>query len=138
MKKFLVPLMLAFAILIPAAQTQAAYVLVPNFRNMASNRIEEHIRFINMDHMKHNGVAYTSWHYVCVDGNTAQHVGNYIRKLDSKHDIQQVGHNGGNWYFAYTGGQAKFVTAFDGGFHIHVQASGNNVDVNLVAGLYPE
>ena len=79
-----------------------------------------------------------SRHYVCVDGKTAEHVGNYIRKLNSKYDIRQVGHRGLNWFFAYTGSQAKYVTAFDGGYHIHVAVSGDNVDVNLVTGLYPE
>ena len=138
MKKFLLPMLLALAILIPSAQVQAAYVLVPNFYNMASNRIEEHIRFNGADQEKHNGVSYTSWHYTCVDGNTYEYVNRYIRKIDSKHDFRQVGHKGNNWYFAYTGSQAKFVTAFNGGFHVHVGVSGDDVDVNLVAGLYPE
>lgn len=138
MKKFLLPMLLALAILIPSAQAQAAYVHVPNFRNMTSNRIEERIRYTGMDKKNYNGVHYTSWHYVCVDGKTSQYVSKYINKLNSKHDIQQVGHKGGNCFFAYTGKQAKYVKTFDGGFHIHVGVSGNNVVVNLIGGLYPE
>lgn len=138
MKNFLIPLVLAFALVLPTAAVEAAYVLVPNFYNMTSNRIQERIRYTGMDQKNHNGVHYTSWHYVCVDGKTNQYVSKYIKKLNSKHNIRQVGHNGGNWYFVYNGNQAHMLKTFDGGFHIHVGVSGRNVVVDLVGGMYPE
>lgn len=135
MKKFL----LTFAmVLLIAAQVEAAYVLVPNFSNMTNNRIEEHIRYTGSDQKNHNGVHYTSWYYVCVDGKTSQYVNKYINKLNAKHDIQQVGHNGGDWYFRYSGSQAQMLKMFNGGFHIHVGVSGRKVVVDLVGGMYPE
>ena len=138
MKKFLMTTLFAFAILIPTFTVEAAYVLVPNFRNMTSNRIEERIRYTGMEQKNYNGVHYTSWHYVCVDGKTDKYVSKYINKLNSKHNIQQVGHSGGDWYFRYSGNQARYLKMFDGSFHIHVGVSGRNVVVNLVGGMYPE
>ena len=138
MKKFLLPLLLAITLLIPTVTVEAAYVLVPNFYNMTSNRIQERIRYTGSEQRNHNGVNYTSWHYTCVDGKTSQYVNKYINKLNSKHNIQQVGHNGGNWYFVYNGNQAHMLKTFSGGFHIHVGVSGRDVVVNLVAGMYPE
>lgn len=138
MKKFLLPLLITFAVLIPTITVEAAYVLVPNFRDITSNRIEERIRFIGMDQRSSDGVNYTRWNYVCVDGKTSQYVSKYLGKLNSKHNIQQVGSNGGNWYYRYSGAQAKYLNIFKGGFHIHVGVSGNNVVVDLVGGMYPE
>lgn len=138
MRKVLLATLLSFVILIPTFTVEAAYVLVPNFRNMTSNRIEERIRYTGMEQKNHNDVHYTSWHYVCVDGKTGQYVNKYINKLNAKHNIQQVGHNGGDWYFRYSGNQAHMLKMFNGGFHIHVGVSGRNVVVNLVGGMYPE
>lgn len=138
MKKFLLSLLLSIIILMPAIAVEAAYVYVPNFHNMTSNRIEERIRYTGMEQRNQNGVNYTSWHYVCVDGKTSNYVDKYIKKLNAKHNIKQVGHSGGNWYFLYTGNQASYLKTFSGGFHIHVGVSGRNVVVNLVAGMYPE
>ena len=138
MKNFLVICMLAVAILIPTAIVEAAYVHVPNFRAMTSNKIQERIRFTGMDQKSSNGVNYTRWNYICVDGKTSQYVNKYLKKLNSKHNISSVGSNGNNWYFVYSGSQAKYLNTFSGGFHIHVGVSGNNVVVDLVAGMYPE
>ena len=138
MKRFLISFLLAFVILIPTFAVEAAYIYVPNFYNITSNRIEERIRYTGMDKKNHNGVYYTSWHYICVDGKTNQYVNKYINKLNSKRNIQQVGHDSGNWYFVYTGSQAKYIKAINNSFHIHVGVSGRNVVVNLVGGMYPE
>ena len=138
MKKFFVPLLLAMALLLPTAITEAAYVLVPNFRDITSNRIEERIRFLGMDQKSHNGVNYTRWNYECVDGKTSDYVNKYINKCKSQRDLQLVGQSSGNWYFVYTGGQAKFLTKINGEFHMHVRRSGDSVVVNLVGGMYPK
>ena len=138
MKKILMALLVTVAMLLPTIAVEAAYVLVPNFYDITSNKIEERIRFTGMDQRSSNGVNYTRWNYICVDGKTSQYVSKYIKKMNSKHDIQQVGSNSGNWYFQYTGGQAKYLSTFSGGFHIHVGVSGRNVVVDLVAGMYPK
>ena len=61
MKKFLLPMLVTFAVLIPTITVEAAYVLVPNFRDITSNRIEERIRFINMEQRRSDSVSYTGW-----------------------------------------------------------------------------
>lgn len=138
MKKFLLPLLVTLAILIPTIAVEAAYVHVPNFREMTSNRIQERIRFTGMEQRSAGGVNYTRWNYICVDGKTSQYVNKYLKKLNSKHNISSVGSNGNNWYFVYSGSQAKYLNTFSGGFHIHVGVSGSNVVVDLVAGMYPK
>lgn len=138
MKKFLLPMLVTLAVLIPTITVEAAYVLVPNFRDITSNRIEERIRFINMEQRRSDGVNYTRWNYICVDGKTAQYVSKYLGKLNSKHNIQEIGSNGGNWYFRYSGAQSKYLNSFNGGFHIHVGVNSNNVVIDLVGGMYPE
>ena len=138
MKKFLLPMLLAFAIIIPAIQVQAAYVYVPNFYNMAPNRTKERIRMTGHEQRTHNGVNYTQWSYTCLDGNGGIYIRNYLNKIQRKAHFQLVGQNGGNYYFAYTGNQAHMLKKFSGGFHVHVGVSGNNVVVNMVAGMYPE
>ena len=57
-----------------------------------------------------------------------------IRKINSKHDFHLVEQDDNSWYFAYTGGQAKYVKAFGGNFHVHVGVSGDRVVINMVAG----
>lgn len=138
MKKFLLSLLIALAVLMPTIAVEAAYVLVPNFYNMTSNRIEERIRFTGMDQRSAGGVNYTRWNYICVDGKTSQYVDKYLKKLNGKHNIQYVGSKGNNWYFLYNGSQAQYLNKFSDGFHIHVGVSGHNVVVDLVGGMYPE
>lgn len=140
MKKIVVSLLVAVAALLPTIAVEAAYVLVPNFYDVTSNRIEERIRFrfTEMDQKSADGVNYTRWKYICVDGKTLQYVDKYLKQLNAKYDIQQVGSNGNNWYFVYSGSQAKYLNMFSGGFHIHVGVSGHNVVVDLVSGMYPK
>ncbi|MBQ9487059.1 MAG: hypothetical protein IJU91_04550 [Selenomonadaceae bacterium] len=138
MKKFLLSILVTLAVLLPTIAVEAAYVHVPNFRSMASNKIQERIRFTGMNQLSANGVNYTRWNYICVDGKTSQYVNKYLKKLNGKHNISSVGSNGNNWYFVYSGSQAKYLNTFSGGFHIHVGVSGSNVVVDLVAGMYPE
>lgn len=138
MKKFLLPMLLALAILFPTMQVSAAYVFVPNFRKMTSNTMQIRIKYDGMEQKNNNGVAYTSWHYTCLDGKTADYVAKYIKRIGNRPDFQLLGQSGANWFFAYKGGQARYLKAFDGGFHVHVGASGNDVVVNMVAGMYPE
>ena len=138
MKNFLATLLFAFLVFIPATFVEAAYIYVPNFYNMASNRIELRIHFDGTEQKSLNGVKYTSWHYTVHDGKTHEYVNKYIRKINSKHDFHLVEQDGNSWYFAYTGGQAKYVKAFGGNFHVHVGMSGDRVVVNMVAGMHPE
>ena len=138
MKKFLATLLFALLVFIPATFVEAAYIYVPNFYNMASNRIELRIHFDGTEQKSLDGVKYTSWQYTVHDGKTYEYVSKYIKKINSKHDFHLVRQNGNNWFFAYTGSQAKYVQAFGGKFHVHVQMSGDNVVVNMVAGMHPE
>ena len=138
MKKFLATLLFALLVSIPATFVEAAYIYVPNFYNMANNRIELRIHFDGTEQKSLNGVKYTSWHYTVHDGKTHEYVNKYIKKINSKHDFHLVEQDGNSWYFAYTGGQAKYVKAFGGNFHVHVGMSGDRVVVNMVAGMHPE
>lgn len=138
MKKFFATILLTLAIAFPALTVEAAYVTVPNFYNMAVNKYHERIRYEGTEHLSHNGVKYTSWNYTVCDGETSKYVNKYLKRLNSKHNINLVGQNGNDFYFAYSGGQAKYLTPFGGGFHIHVGVSGSSVVVDLVAGMYPE
>ena len=138
MKKFLLSFFIAGAILIPTFAVEAAYVYVPNFYNMTSNRIKERIRMTGHEQRTHNGVKYTHWSYVCLDENGGKYINKYLNKLKRKPRFQLVGQNGGNYYFAYIGNQTHLLKQFNGGFHVHVGISGNNVVVDLVSGMYPE
>ena len=138
MKKFLATLILALAIVVPALTVEAAHIYVPNFYNMAVNKYQKRISFDGMEQLSNNGVRFTRWHYTVVDGKLSTYVSKYLNRIGTKHAFQQVGQNGNNWYFAYSGGQARYINAFAGGFHIHVGVSGNNVIVDMVAGMYPE
>ena len=135
MKKFL-PIMLAALIIFPAI-AEAAYVTVPNFGNITRNNIEERTRFLGMEQNEYNGVKYTRWTYQVVDGKANQYFSKYINRLNSKHNINLVMNDGSNYYFVYTGGQAKYLKMLDGSFHIHVGISGSYIVVDLVAGMYP-
>lgn len=136
MKKFL-PILLAALLLIPAMAAEAAYVTIPNFGNITRNNIEERTRFLGMEQNEYNGVKYTRWTYQVVDGKANQYFSKYIKRLNNKHSLQLVGQDGSNWYFRYTGGQAKYLKMLDGSFHIHVGISGNYIVVDMVAGMYP-
>ena len=137
MKKFFAAILFALMIL-PALTVEAAHVYVPNFYNMAVNKYHKRIEFNGMDQLSHNGVKYTRWNYTVCDGETSKYVNKYLKRLGSKHNISLVGSNGNNWFFVYSGGQAKYLTALNGSFHIHVGVSGNRVVVDLVAGMYPQ
>ncbi len=137
MKKFFAAILFALMIL-PALTVEAAYVTVPNFYNMAVNKYHKRIEFNGMDQLSHNGVKYTRWNYTVCDGETSKYVNKYLKRLDSKHKISLVGSNGNNWFFVYSGGQAKYLKALNGSFHIHVGVSGNRVVVDMVAGMYPQ
>ena len=137
MRKLLAAVLLAMAILLPTAITEAAYVIVPNFRDITSNRIEERIRFLGMDQLSHGGVNYTRWNYECVDGKTSDYVNKYINKCKSQRDLQLIDQGNGNWYFVYTGNQKQYLKKLNGEFHMSVRRSGNSVVVNMVGGMYP-
>lgn len=138
MKKFFATLLLALAIALPALTVEAAHVYVPNFYNMAVNKYQQRIRYDGMDQLSQNGVGYNHWCYTCMDGKTSTYVNKYLKRLGSKYNIDLIGSDGNNWYFVYSGRQAKYLKTFNGGFHIHVGVSGNNVVVDLVDGMYPE
>ncbi len=137
MKKVLM-LVLAFFIILPAVEVSAAYVYVPNFYNITSNKIEERIRFIGMDQKNYQGVNYTSWKYQCVDGKGNIYIEKYIKRIASKPTFKFIGQDSNGWYFVYTGAQAKYLKMLAGSFHIQVSKIGNNVFVNMVAGMYPD
>lgn len=59
MKKVLM-LVISFFILVPAFKVFAAYVYVPNFYNITSNKFEERVRFNGMEQESYQGVNYTA------------------------------------------------------------------------------
>lgn len=136
MKKFL-PILLAALIIFPAF-AEAAYVSIPSFYDVTSNRIEKRIEYLGMDQNSYEGVNYTHWKYRVVDGNTGKYLERYLKKLNRKHTLELIHQDSNNWYFVYKGGQAKYLKMLGGAFHIHVGASGNDVVVDMVAGIYPE
>lgn len=138
MKKFLATFLLALAIVVPTLTVEAAYVLVPNFYDITSNRIEKRIDFLGMEQKTLNGVRYTRWNYEVCNGKQSEYISKYVKKCASKYNLQLVGQKNGNWYFRYTGSQAKYVTALEGSFHMHIGISGRRVVVDLAAGMYPE
>ncbi|MBQ7630902.1 MAG: hypothetical protein IJS81_11955 [Selenomonadaceae bacterium] len=131
-------LLLALAIVVPALTTEAAYVFLPNFYDITSNRIEKRIDFLGMDQKSHNGVYYAHWKYEVCDGKTSEYVDRYINKIDSKHDFRLIGRDGNHWYFLYTGNQAQYIKPINGSFHVHVGRSGNKVVVDCAGGIHPE
>ena len=137
MKKFFAAILLALTIALPLT-VEAAYVTVPNFYNMAVNKYHKRIEFNGMDQLSLNGVKYTRWNYTVCDGETSKYVNKYLKRLNSKHNINLVGSNGNNWFFVYSGSQAKYLKTLNGSFHIHVGVSGSSVVVDLVAGMYPQ
>ena len=137
LKKSLLVL-LALAFILPVLTAEAAYILVPNFRDITSNKIERRIDYQGTDHLSYNGVNYTRWNYEVVDGREDEYIDKYIRKCSSRHDLQLLGRNGSDWFFLYTGGQAKFIKKLGDKFHMHVGISGSHVVVDLVGGMYPQ
>lgn len=61
MKKFLSPFLFAPAIMIPSLTVEAAYVHIPSFYDITSNRIEKRVDFPGMEQKYHKGVYYAHW-----------------------------------------------------------------------------
>lgn len=137
MKKFFAAFILALAVAVPALTTEAAYVHIPSFYDVTSNRIEKRIDFLGMDQKKHKGVYYAHWKYLVCNGKTSEYVNKYVKKLNSKHDFRLIGSDANNWYFEYTGNQAQYIKPINGQFHVHVGRSGNNVVVDCAGGIHP-
>ena len=130
---------LALAVLIPTMKVEAAYILVPNFYNMTSNRIELRIDYIDMEHRKYKDVNYTRWYYQVMDEKRDKYVDKYIQAcLARKYRLELVGESNNDWYFVYNGAQSQYIKKIDGKFHMHVGVSGNQVIVDLTSGMLPE
>ena len=127
----------ALTIMIPALTVEAAYVHIPSFYDITSNRIEKRVDFPGMEQKYHKGVYYAHWKYEVCNGKTSEYVDRYIRKLDSRHDFRLLGREGNHWYFLYTGNQAQYIKPLNGSFHVHVGRSGNNVVVDCAGGIHP-
>ena len=139
MKKFLATIILSLSILIPAIQAEAAYVLVPNFYDMAVNKFQQRIAYLGRSETTFSGgVTVSVWQYTVCDGNVAKYVTKYIRKLSSKHNIQLVASDNNAWLFEYTGGQARYLKKAANLWHIGVYVDGYDVSVFLVPGVYPQ
>ena len=140
MKKFFATFFLSILILIPAIQVEAAYVTIPNFYDITSNRIEKRIEYLGTDEgfFGSNNVKVKVWQYYVCNGKTDEYVSKYIRRLSSRHSIQLLAHDTDVWLFKYTGSQAKYLQSIDDMCHIAVRVSGDYVDVFLVPGIYPQ
>ena len=140
MKKFLTVTILSVAILIPTIQVEAAYVTIPNFYNITSNKIEKRIEYLGTKDiwMGAEEVKVKAWRYYVCDGKTDEYVAKYIRRLSSKHSFQLIIDDSALYVFEYTGSQARYIQKVDDMWHIAVRVRGDIVDVVLVPGIYPQ
>ena len=138
MVRVMVSFVFAIMIILPVMTAEAAYILVPNFYDITSNKIERRIDYQGTDHESYKGVNYTRWHYEVCDGQEDKYIDRYIRKCLSQHSLQLIGEDGNDWYFLYIGNQARYIEKLNGDFHMHVGISGSHVVVDLVSGMYPK
>jgi len=139
MKKILLALFMIMNIFVVNRTAEAAYIYIPNFRELVSNSIELHIEFLGMDQKSYKGVKYTCWKYNVVDGKTGEYINKYIRKCTSnRYSFTLLDNDNSTWILRYHGGQAKYVEAFEDSFHMLIERNGSRVNVNVVAGMYPE
>ena len=138
MKKLVMALFVIMNIFIVNQTAEAAYIYIPNFRELVSNSITLHIEFLGMDQKVYKGVEYTCWKYKVVDGETGAYMDKYIKKCTSRFDFVFLGGDSSNWLLRYKGGQAKYVKAFENKFHMLIKRNGSRVNINVVAGMFPE
>lgn len=118
---------------------EAAYIYIPNFREIVRNNITLHIEFLGMDQKNYKGTKYTCWKYNVVDGKTSEYINKYIKKCTSRRfSFTLLDSDSTLWILRYHGGQAKYVDAFEDSFHMFIERNGSRVNVNVVAGMYPE
>jgi len=138
MKKFILGLLVVVSMIF-TANAEAAYIYIPNFRDLVSNKYELHIEFLGMDQKSSNGVNYTCWKYNVVDGKTGEYLDRYINKCTSnRYSFRLIERNSNEAILSYHGRQAKFVQSFKGGFHMYIERSGSRVNINVVGGMYPD
>ena len=139
MKKLIFALFMIVNIFMVNHTAEAAYIYIPNFREIVSNSITLRIEFLGMDQKSYNGVKYTSWKYNVVDGKTGEYINKYIKKCTSRRfSFTLLDSDSTLWLLRYHGGQAKYVDAFEDSFHMFIERNGSRVNVNVVAGMYPE
>ena len=135
MKKVAILLFAVVTFVLLATPAEAAYVHIPSFYDITSNKIEKRIDFLGMEEKSYKGVYYAHWKYEVCNGKTREYVNKYINKIDSRHDFRLIGRDGNHWYFIYTGNQT--VKPINGNFHIHVGVNGRNVVVDCAGGIHP-
>lgn len=128
MKKFLLPLILAVAILIPTAQVSAANI--PDIRQINSNIQPEYATFY---------ANYSTYSYNCK--NARQCAAQFVQMLTRNYSFKIVINSNAaeefpEWTLVYTGSK-KLPNIHNANVsnHVIVSASSNDIEIDIVKGL---
>ena len=126
MKKFLLPLLLAFALLIPMVAAEAADV--PDIRQISPNNIIPDYSIFNTDHSVYS--------YKCTNGNSYNYAAQFVQMLTRNYPFKLVDSgkidDSYDWELCYTGSK-KFAS--DYAWHISVGAEPDVIDIEIIKGL---